>query len=67
MLKPAYFFGYGGVVSRLSSRVINACTAPILNEVYAILYEKKKPADALHALMTRELKRETASPFPKKE
>jgi glycerol-3-phosphate dehydrogenase (NAD(P)+) len=28
--------------------------------------ENKKPADALHALMTRELKRETASPFPKK-
>lgn len=41
-------------------------TAPILNEVYAILYQGKKPADALHALMTRELKRETASPFPRK-
>ena len=41
-------------------------TAPILNEVYAILYQQKKPADALHALMTRELKRETATPFPKK-
>ena len=41
-------------------------TAPILAEVHAILYENKKPADALHALMTRELKRETASPFPKK-
>jgi glycerol-3-phosphate dehydrogenase (NAD(P)+) len=41
-------------------------TAPILAEVYAILYQGKKPADALHALMTRELKRETASPFPKK-
>ncbi len=40
--------------------------APILAEVYAILYQGKKPADALHALMTRELKRETASPFPKK-
>ena len=33
--------------------------APILNEVYAILYQHRKPADALHALMTRELKRET--------
>jgi glycerol-3-phosphate dehydrogenase (NAD(P)+) len=32
--------------------------APILNEVYRILYEKKKPADALAALMTRELRRE---------
>ena len=40
--------------------------APILNEVYAILYQQKKPADALHALMTRELKRETTAPFPKK-
>lgn len=39
-------------------------TAPILTEVHAILYRDKKPADALHALMTRELKRETASPFP---
>jgi glycerol-3-phosphate dehydrogenase (NAD(P)+) len=41
-------------------------TAPILMEIYAILYEHKKPADALHALMTRELKRETVAPFPKK-
>jgi glycerol-3-phosphate dehydrogenase (NAD(P)+) len=41
-------------------------SAPILGEVYAILYRKKQPADALHALMTRELKRETNSPFPKK-
>lgn len=41
-------------------------SAPILGEVYAILYEGKKPADALMSLMTRELKRETHSPFPKK-
>lgn len=41
-------------------------TAPILAEIYAILYQGRKPADALHALMTRELKRETSSPFPKK-
>lgn len=41
-------------------------TAPILSEVHAILYAGKKPADALMALMTRELKRETHSPFPKK-
>lgn len=33
--------------------------APILSEVYAILYEKKKPRDALMSLMTRELKRES--------
>ena len=33
--------------------------APILREVHAILAEGKKPAAALAALMTRELKRET--------
>jgi glycerol-3-phosphate dehydrogenase (NAD(P)+) len=32
--------------------------APILSEVYRILYEGKKPGDALAALMMRELKRE---------
>ena len=41
-------------------------TAPILAETYAILYENKKPADALRSLMMRELKRETQTPFPKK-
>ena len=40
--------------------------APILGEVYAILYEHKKPADALHALMTRELKRESTGVSAKK-
>lgn len=39
-------------------------TAPILDEVYSVLYADKKPRDALLALMTRELKRETHSPFP---
>lgn len=38
-------------------------SAPILTEVHAILYEGRKPADALRALMTRELKRETSGPF----
>lgn len=33
--------------------------APILGEVYRILYDGKRPADALGALMMRELKRET--------
>jgi len=42
-------------------------TAPILGEVYAILFQHKKPADALTALMTRELKRETQTPWPKKK
>lgn len=32
--------------------------APILAEVYRIMFEKKPPAQALHDLMTRELKRE---------
>ncbi|MBA4137345.1 MAG: glycerol-3-phosphate dehydrogenase [Opitutus sp.] len=39
-------------------------TAPIMTEVHSILYAGKKPAEALHALMTRELKRETHTPFP---
>lgn len=41
-------------------------TAPIMAEVHSILYEGKKPADALYALMTRELKRETHAPFAAK-
>ncbi len=41
-------------------------TAPILAEVYAILYQHKKPAEALHALMTRELKRESPASVLKK-
>ncbi len=40
-------------------------SAPIMSEVNAILYQQRKPAEALHALMTRELKRETVSPFHK--
>ena len=32
--------------------------APILIEVYRMLYENRSPAEALSALMTRELKRE---------
>ncbi|MSU70079.1 MAG: NAD(P)-dependent glycerol-3-phosphate dehydrogenase [Opitutaceae bacterium] len=37
--------------------------APILREMHAILFAGKKPAAALAALMTRELKHETVSPF----
>ncbi len=36
--------------------------APILQEMHAILFQGKKPAAALAALMNRELKRETAAP-----
>lgn len=36
--------------------------APILREIHAILFEAKKPAAALAALMGRELKRETIGP-----
>ena len=35
--------------------------APILHEVHTILYEGKKPAAALAALMNRGLKRETVT------
>ena len=35
--------------------------APILRETHAILFEGKRPASALAALMTRELKRETVA------
>lgn len=42
-------------------------TAPILTEIHAILYKAKQPRDALMALMTRELKRETNTPFPKNQ
>ena len=38
-----------------------AIDAPILRETHAILFEGKQPAAALAALMTRGLKRETAS------
>ncbi len=41
-------------------------TAPILGEVHAILYGSKTPREALMALMSRELKRETHAPFPRK-
>ena len=41
-------------------------TAPILAEVFAILYQNKKPAAALNALMTRELKRESSGLAQKK-
>ncbi|HYC71347.1 MAG TPA: NAD(P)H-dependent glycerol-3-phosphate dehydrogenase [Opitutaceae bacterium] len=39
-------------------------SAPILAEVHAILFAGRKPADALLALMTRELKRESVVPGP---
>ena len=40
-------------------------SAPIMAEMRAILYQGKKPAEALHALMTRELKREANPPAGK--
>ena len=45
--------------SLCSTRKIDA---PILMEIHAILSEGKKPAAAISALMTRELKRETVTP-----
>lgn len=35
-------------------------SAPILRELHAVLYESKPPQNALHALMTRELKEEVS-------
>jgi glycerol-3-phosphate dehydrogenase (NAD(P)+) len=37
--------------------------APILAEMHAILFEGRQPAHAIHALMTRTLKRETSEPI----
>lgn len=36
----------------------NNVEAPILNEIYAVLYEDKEPREAIRSLMTRELKSE---------
>lgn len=41
-------------------------SAPIMAEMNAILYLGKKPGEVLHALMTRELKRESNPPFAKR-
>ena len=43
-----------------NAAVATPTDAPILRETHAILFSGKKPAAALAALMTRELKRETA-------
>ena len=51
--------GYETTKSFAGLCVEKGIDAPILREVYAILAEGKKPAAALAALMTRELKRET--------
>ncbi len=37
--------------------------APLLAQIHAILYEGKAPVEALYSLMTRELKRETGTPW----
>ncbi len=50
--------GYRTAESFFGLCVERGIDAPILTEVYRILFENKRPSDALPALMTRELKRE---------
>jgi len=50
--------GYQTTASFHGLCVERGVDAPILTEVYRILFEGRKPADALPVLMTRELKRE---------
>ncbi len=50
--------GYGTAKSFQGLCQERGIEAPILAEVYRILFESQKPADSLLALMTRELKRE---------
>lgn len=57
--------GYRTTLALYELCVQKGIAAPILGEVHAILYQGKKPRDALMALMTRELKRETVSPLPR--
>ena len=55
--------GYNTAASFAGLCVEKRIDAPILRETHAILFAGKKPAAALAALMTRELKRETGAPF----
>jgi glycerol-3-phosphate dehydrogenase (NAD(P)+) len=50
--------GYKTTESFCGLCVERGINAPILTEVHRILFEGKRPADALSALMNRELKRE---------
>lgn len=54
--------GYGTTGAMQELCAAKGISAPILSEVHAILYQQKKPADALMSLMTRELKRESHTP-----
>ena len=53
--------GYGTTRSFAELCRERGIDAPILSETHAILYSGRRPADALTALMTRELKHESAS------
>ncbi|HWA08220.1 MAG TPA: NAD(P)H-dependent glycerol-3-phosphate dehydrogenase [Opitutaceae bacterium] len=55
--------GYNTTESFAGLCAEKAIDAPILREMHAILFAGKKPAAALAALMTRELKRETVMPL----
>jgi glycerol-3-phosphate dehydrogenase (NAD(P)+) len=54
--------GYKTTEAFFSLCATRGIDAPILREMHAILVEGKKPADALAALMMRELKRENLRP-----
>ena len=56
--------GYQTTASFHGLCVERGIEAPILTEVFRILFESKPPARALHDLMTRELKSECGRPSP---
>jgi glycerol-3-phosphate dehydrogenase (NAD(P)+) len=56
--------GYETTESFAGLCVARRIEAPILSEVHAVLFADRLPADALAALMTRGLKRETAASVP---
>jgi glycerol-3-phosphate dehydrogenase (NAD(P)+) len=58
--------GYRSTKAFYDLCLVKGLSAPIMAEMHAILYQGKKPAEALHALMTRELKRESNPPFARK-
>lgn len=51
--------GYRTAESMRGLCVERGLDAPILEQIYKVLFERLRPAHALHALMTRGLKRET--------
>ncbi|MBR3344377.1 MAG: hypothetical protein IKG34_09290 [Solobacterium sp.] len=48
----------GMTITSIAAPAMAAESMPITDEVYAVLFENKKPRDAIHDLMNRELKAE---------